>query len=148
MTKVFPIIGWREWITLQDIRVRKIKAKIDTGAKTSALHAENIEIIKKGRKSIVYFDVFYSTTSERKRRVSAPLVHERWVKDTGGKETLRPVILTEIRLADHVWDIEVTLTNRSKMKHEFLLARDAVKGRFLINVAKSFVLTKIKKHKD
>ena len=73
------------------------------------------------------------------------MVEERWVKDTGGRRSLRPVILTQIKLGRFVWDIEVTLTSRNDMKHEFLLGRDAIKGRFLVNVARSFLLGKLEK---
>ncbi len=145
MLKILPTIGWREWIHIKGIRSKPIKAKIDTGAKTSALHAQNIEIEKIGKRTIVHFDVFASHTSDRHKRVSADMVEERWVKDTGGRRSLRPVILTQIKLGRFVWDIEVTLTSRNDMKHEFLLGRDAIKGRFLVNVARSFLLGKLEK---
>ncbi len=142
MYKELPVIGWREWVRLKAVKVKRVKAKIDTGAKTSALHAQNIEIEKIGRKNIVHFDVYSNDDSEKMRRVSAPMVEERWVKDTGGRRSLRPVILTEVKLGPHVWEIEVTLTNRSDMRHEFLLGRDAVKNRFTVHVGRSFLFGK------
>lgn len=137
-----PVIGWREWVSLRNLSSRKIRAKIDTGAKTSSLHAEEFEIVRKGRKSIVYFDMFLDEKTNRTTRVCAPLIEERWVKDTGGRQTLRPVIPAEIRMGAYVWEIEVTLNNRSRMKHEFLLGKDAIKGRFWVDVASSYRIGK------
>lgn len=142
-----PVIGWREWVSLKNLSTRKIRAKIDTGAKTSSLHAEDFEIVRRGRKAVVYFDMFLDEKTNRTTRVHAPLIEERWVKDTGGKQTLRPVIPAQIRMGDYVWEIEVTLNNRSRMKHEFLLGKDAIKGRFLVDVASSYKIGKKLKKK-
>jgi hypothetical protein len=142
-----PVIGWREWVCLKPLSSRKIRAKIDTGAKTSSLHAEDFEIVRKGRKAFVNFNMFLDEKTSRTTRVQAPLIEERWVKDTGGRQTLRPVIPVDIHLGPYSWEIEVTLNNRSRMKHEFLLGKDAIKGRFLVDVASSYKIGKKLKKK-
>ena len=140
-----PVIGWREWISLEDFHVPKIKAKIDTGAKTCSLHAENIKLKKIGRVTYVYFDLFPKQHSKSHKRVKTKLIDERYVKDTGGKKALRPVVKSKISLGEYKWDVEITLSDRAKMVHEFLLARTAIKNRFLVNVGKSFLIGKEKK---
>lgn len=136
----YHIIGWREWVALPELGIDKIKAKIDTGARTSSLHAFDIKEYKKGRISYVTFKVhpkqresFYTI------KTHSHLIEKRRVKDSGGTVTLRPVILTNIVLGRHLWQIELTLINRDAMGFRMLLGRQAVKQRFLVNPGKSFL---------
>ncbi|NCN27810.1 aspartyl protease [bacterium] len=143
MKMQLPIMGWRERVSLPDIHLKSLIAKVDTGAKTCSLHAEDISIVRVGRRKFVKFTVFPSAKDLKKTiRVRAELVDYRWVKDTGGKKTYRPVISSIINLGAYSWDVEITLVDRAPMKHRFLLARDAVKGHFLIDVSHSFLLSK------
>lgn len=138
--KKLTTIGWREWVALPDLAIKTIKAKVDTGARTSALHAFNIRYIHKHAKTIVQFEVH---TLQRNHRVfvtcEAPLVEERFVTDSGGKRTLRPVIVTTAEVAGERLEIELTLTSRDEMGFRMLLGRQALRGRFLVHSGRSFV---------
>src|SRR5690606_14017738 len=93
------IIGWREWVFLPELNDAKIKAKIDTGAKTSALHAENIEIFKHKRKKFVRFDLYpHQHDNERGTTIESPLIEHRKIRSSIGIETERPVILTTLTI--------------------------------------------------
>ena len=139
-TKVPPLIGWREWLSLPTLGVAGIKAKIDTGARTSALHAINIELFKQDRVAWVRFWVQPS----RKRSdiifaCNAPLLEQRMVRDSGGHLELRYVIVTPIRLGTQEWPIELTLTLRDAMLFRMLLGRNAIRNHFLVNPAASYL---------
>ena len=109
-------MGWREWISLPDLGVDFIKAKIDTGAKTSVLHADNIKIVRKGEKRFVRFVLY---PSQRSTRGSTPgralLVEKRVIRSSSGHETKRPVIRTHVQIGNQSWSIEVTLVDRAVM---------------------------------
>ena len=135
-----PAIGWREWIALPELGVGAIKVKVDTGARTSALHATKIRYLEKhdGR-TLVSFVVTAQLEPKKTVRVRAPLVEQRKVKSSLGHASLRPVIRTEVELGHHRWPIEITLVNRDPMGFRMLLGREAVRGRFLVHPAKSFI---------
>ena len=138
--KKLLVIGWREWIALPEIGLPAIKAKVDTGAKTSALHAYDIEEYVQGRTKMVRFKVHpHQRDAKSVVKASAILVEKRTVRDSGGKKTLRPVIRTKIKVGDMSWDIELTLTNRDEMGFRMLLGREALKGHLLVNPSKSFI---------
>jgi hypothetical protein len=138
--KTLLVIGWREWISLPNLHISAIKAKIDTGARTSALHAYDIREYTEGNKRMVSFKVHPNQRDTKKEvRTHAPLVDKRYVRDSGGKRTLRPVIETEIKVGDMRWKIELTLINRDEMGFRMLLGREAIKGHLLVNPGKSFV---------
>ena len=142
------IIGWREWLSLPELKIKNIKAKIDTGAKTSALHAFDIEIIKKGKKKFVNFKIHPEQRNQKKViKTQSELIEQRLVKNSGGKVTLRPVIITEIKLGPLKWNIEITLVNRDEMGFRMLLGRDAIKNFLLVNPGKSFLIGKKKRRK-
>lgn len=133
-------IGWREWISLPHLGIMQIKAKIDTGARSSALHAFNIKIFKENDKHRVRFkvhpvqrDLINTVIAE------ADLLEWREVRNSGGKAELRPVIVTAVELMGKQWPIELTLTNRDAMGFRMLLGRQALKGRFLIDCEKSYL---------
>lgn len=140
MKKTKNIIGWREWIILPELNHHKIKAKIDTGAKTSAIHAENIEVFTKRRKKFVRFDLFPHQNSKLDgTTIEAPLIEMRSVRSSIGTETKRPVILSTIEIGEISFEIELTLIDRNMMGFRMLLGRDAIKNDFLVNCEKSFV---------
>jgi hypothetical protein len=134
------IIGWREWVTLPELNVPKIKAKIDTGARTSVIHTKRIELYEKDDHKRVRFALQPSqTNSSIEILCDAEVLSERYVKNSGGFSQFRCVIKTEIILGKHKWSIELTLTNRDSMKFRMLLGRTAIRGRFLVDPGKSFV---------
>lgn len=138
-----PIIGWREWIALPDLGLDAIHAKIDTGATTSALHADVREIVSRGGMQIVRFAV---QSDARNRSVSdvveAELLEYRRVKSSSGHYSRRPVVFTHVKLGLYVWPIELTLANRETMGMPMLLGRQSLKRRFLVDPAHSYLLSK------
>lgn len=134
------VIGKEEWCALPDIHLPAIKARIDSGARTSALHAENIHIYKTRGEKWVRFDI---NPLQKDRRVvvhcRARLVEERDVKSSSGHTERRPVIETALKLGDVQQTIQLTLTNRDSMGYRMLLGREAMQGRMLIDPEKSFL---------
>lgn len=133
-------IGWREWIALPALNVGSIKAKIDTGANTSSLHAFEIERFSRRGKDFVRFQVHPIQRSIRQLvNAEAPLLEMRRVKSSNGQTSERPVIETSISIFDQSWPIELTLANRDQMGFRMLLGREALRGRFLVDVSSSFI---------
>lgn len=134
------VVGWREWLALPDLHVPKIKAKVDTGARTSALHAEEIRYVRKRSVTYVEFVVTTERDGASVRTVAlAPLIEERRVRSSNGTAELRPVIETRVRLGEREWVIEVTLTRRDMMGFPMLLGRQAVKGHAVVDSGRSFL---------
>lgn len=135
------VLGWREWLALPDFGVRSIKAKLDTGARSSSLHVEAIEEFERDGAVWVRFALDAKTRSGRRARwLEAPLSDRRKVTDSGGRSELRPFIRTCIRLGGDRFDIETNLTNRHGMMFPMLLGRTALAGRIIVDPARSFVL--------
>ncbi|MHA2641803.1 MAG: ATP-dependent zinc protease family protein [bacterium JZ-2024 1] len=135
------LIGWREWVALPDLRVPAIKVKIDTGARTSALHAENIEIFERRGLRYARFWVFPVQRSRRNAILcEAPVVDRRTVTDSGGHREERWIIRTRIRIAEDEWETEVSLTNRDAMTFRMLLGRATLGRRFVIHPGASFLV--------
>lgn len=131
-------VGWREWAALPSLGIPAIKAKIDTGANTSALHAKNVEIFTRSRKKYVRFIVNpRQRDDELAFKCVAPLVSRIRVRSSNGQMEERFTIMTPISIGDRKWDIEVTLTNRDIMNYRMLLGRKAMKD-FIIDPAKSY----------
>lgn len=143
-----PIIGWRERVSLPDLNIASIKAKIDTGARSSALHAFDIEIFKREGEDFVRFKVHPSQRSRKKTVIAeAKLVDMRKVRNSGGKAEVRHVIETRVLTAHQQWPIELTLTNRDVMGFRMLLGRQAVRERFLVNPSESYLQSPVPKRK-
>jgi hypothetical protein len=136
-------IGWREYIDLPDLKAKGIKVKVDTGATTSALHAENISIFTKNGKKKVSFTIYPKQRNKVKKvHAVADLVEMRNVRSSTGHLTERPVIRTTIRIGDEgPFEIEITLVNRDIMGFRMLLGRKALKKRFLVHPGKSFLIS-------
>lgn len=133
------VIGWREWVALPELGVRCIKAKVDTGARTSSLHAFDVEEFKRNGRQMVRFSVHPEQRVGRREVVAeAPLKDRRRVRPSNGRSELRPVILTTVELLGQSWEIEVTLTNRDVMGFRMLLGRQAIRGRFVVDAGTSF----------
>ncbi len=143
------VIGWKEWFNLECLGLPAIKGKIDTGAKTSSLHAFNIENFYIEDVEYVKFDLHpLQKNKTLERRCIARVIDHRMVCDSGGKKEKRPVIESELSIGEIKMTIEITLANRDSMAFRMLLGRDAVKqGKFLVDVSRSFLQGKIKKNK-
>ncbi|HJT33206.1 MAG TPA: RimK/LysX family protein [Pirellulales bacterium] len=138
-----PTIGWREWLALPDLHIGAVKAKVDTGARSSALHAFDIEPFERDGRPMVRFSVHpWQHNSSHSVAAEAELIGQRLVRNSGGLETLRPVIVTSARLFGECWPIEVTLIGRDAMGFRLLLGREAVRRRFLVDASRSFLAGK------
>ena len=134
-------VGWREWIALPEFRVAAIKAKIDTGARTSALHAYRIEPFRRAGALWLRFELQPLQRSLTVRVVcEAPAVDERVVKNSGGSVERRYIVRTLVRLGEVSWPIELALANRDQMGFRMLLGRTALQRRVLIEPGRSFLL--------
>lgn len=133
-------IGWREWVELPDLGVPAIKAKIDTGARTSAVHAFDIEILPEDGVEIVHFQIHpLQHRGAAPISASAPLVGWRRVRSSSGHETQRPLIRTTLAWLDRRWPIDLTLTSRDEMGFRMLLGRRALRGQVLVDPGRSFI---------
>ena len=122
-------VGWREWVGLPDLRVDAIKAKIDTGARTSALHAYNIEPFRRGGALWLRFELHPMQRSEAMKVIcEARAVDERTVRNSGGGVERRYIIRTLLKLGEKSWPIELALANRDQMGFRMLLGRTALQG--------------------
>lgn len=123
------VIGWREWVALPELGIHRIKAKVDTGARTSALHSFNLERYHEHGAPHVCFGVHpLQRDSETEVWCHAPVVDQRRVSDSGGHWESRYIIVTPVRLGGHTWPVEMTLTDRDSMLFRFLLGRAAMSG--------------------
>lgn len=139
--KPLGTVGWREWLDLPDLGLHRIKAKVDTGARTSALHALDIERFVEGGRERVRFIVHPRHRADDVEVVcTADVLERRHVKNSGGHRQHRVVIETTLVLAPElVWPIEVTLTSRSDMRFRMLLGRAAIRGRMLVDPGRSYL---------
>ncbi|NOX83937.1 MAG: ATP-dependent zinc protease [Alphaproteobacteria bacterium] len=135
------LIGWREWAALPDLGAARIGAKIDTGAKGSALHATKIKEFETG--GVRHVEFWLQTLQGDEQReifCHAPIAGKRLIKSSNGLEEERIVIETDLRLGEHRWKIDLTLANRETMEFALLIGRDALGGKFRIDPAASYQL--------
>lgn len=134
------VVGSEEWISLNDLNIPYVKARVDSGAKTSSLHAINIQPFQKDNETWVTFDVFpIQNDGKRKINCRALVIDKRVVKSSSGNRENRYVVRTQISLADEKWDIELTLTNRDSMGYRMLLGRQAMIGRIIVDPSENFL---------
>ena len=137
--KELKVVGWREVLCLVDLHETDLKVKVDSGAKTSSLHAFDLEAYTRRGSDFVKFNIH---TTRNRKEISVPckarVLEYRNIRSSNGQVERRPVIETTVELLDEVWTIELTLTNRDEMGFKMLLGREALKNRFLINPAKSY----------
>lgn len=135
-----PLVGWREWLAVPGLGIPRIKAKIDTGARTSALHAFGLESFERDDQPWVRFCVHPLQREDRiEIPVEYPVCEYRLVRSSNGLQSQRPVIRTLISLGQYYWVTEITLADRDAMGFRMLLGRSAIRGRFLVDPSRSFL---------
>ena len=131
---LLPIMGWKEFVTFPRLGLGPLVAKIDTGARTAALHADVIEVAGKR----VRFTI-------DKRHYRAALMGQKRIKSSNGISELRPVIRVTLQVGTRLLETEITLTDRADMEVPMLLGRNSIKGHFIVNPAKTFLLSRKRK---
>ncbi len=134
-------IGWREWVALPDLGVSAIKAKVDTGARSSALHAYRLHV-DTGENGVQYasFEIHpLQRSSTPSLPVRVPIAEWRRVRSSDGRQQLRPVISTRVTIAGRTVRTEITLARRDEMGFRMLLGRTTLRRRFLIDPGRSFL---------
>ena len=149
-----PVVGWREWVAFPDIGLPAVRAKVDTGAATSAIHAHSVEPFERGGAAYVRFEVhpFF----RRHRRIvvvcEAPVVDRRRVVSSSGHSESRVVVGVTFRLGVRAgspeWPIELTLTDRRTMRFPMLLGREAMNAHVLVDPSASFLMGAVDRAAD
>ncbi|MDF1656048.1 MAG: RimK/LysX family protein [Verrucomicrobiales bacterium] len=136
----YPVIGWREWLSIPSLGIPHIKAKVDTGARTSALHTFDLEtyVTDKGAERVRFSVHPFQGDTETVINCDCAIIGNRSVRDSGGHEQVRPFICVPVVFGEFNWDVEFSLTNRDNMKFRMLLGRTAMENRFLVNPALSY----------
>ena len=135
-----PVIGWREWLALPSFGVERIKVKVDTGARSSSLHAFDMETFERDGDEWISFSIHPNQRDDRSSlRVEAPLHDRRKVRPSTGKAKIRPVVFVPATLGGVTWPIEITLVRRDMMGFRMLLGRQAVRGRYVIDPGRSYL---------
>jgi hypothetical protein len=140
------IVGWREWVGLPDLGIKRLKAKVDSGARTSAIHAFKVMPFTKDGGAYVRFTV-HPAQRRRKPEVLcvARVIDQRLITDSGGNCQNRYVIRTTLKLGKSSWPIELTLSNRDSMGFRMLVGRQAIRSTYMIDPARSYITGGCKK---
>ena len=142
-------LGWREWVGLPELGIRQVKAKVDTGARTSALHAFSVRVFEEGDRERVEF-MIHPMQKDDKTVVTcvADILDRRTVTDSGGHKEERFVISTDLTIGKYRWPIEITLTARDDMLFRMLIGRTAIKNIAQVDPARSYLIGKKKRIRE
>jgi hypothetical protein len=141
-------LGWREWVALPALNLPALKAKVDTGARTSALHAFLIEPYQQDGIDMIRFLIHpLQRNSDLAIECRTKVYDFREVTDSGGHREMRYVIQTDVVIGDSRWPIEMTLTNRDTMRFRMLLGRRAMENRFRVDPGASYLSGKLRPKK-
>ena len=132
-------LGWREWVYLPQHKNFAIKAKIDTGARSSAIHATHIKEYEKNGENRVKFRIYQS---EQCLRIDTKLLDHKRITNSFGRTTTRPVIQMKIKLGNKIWMTELTLAKRSRMTYPMLIGRTSLKKKHVIHSHRSYMTGK------
>ena len=133
-------LGWREWAQLPGWCEAPIKAKLDTGARTSAIHAFRLEIVEDGSVERARFEIHpHQDSAADSAEVDTAVIGYREVRSSNGAVEVRPAVTTDLALGGQTFPIEITLTDRDLMGYRLLLGRSALRGRFLVDSDRSYV---------
>lgn len=134
-------VGWREWVALPQFKIRALKAKVDTGARTSALHAYSVErFVECGAPRVRFLLHPRRFRTDIAVCCESDIIDERWVSDSGGHKEKRLVIVTDVVLGQLRFPIELTITDRDTMRFRMLLGRSAIRDRALVDPSVSYQL--------
>ena len=134
------MIGWREWVGLPSLGDALVKAKIDTGARTSALHAFDLSLVESNDELFADFEIHpLQDSREGVVRVREPVIDLRKIRSSNGQIETRPVIEVPARIGTQEFDIQLTLTSRDEMGFRMLIGRRALRRRFVVDAARSFL---------
>jgi hypothetical protein len=133
-----PVLGWREWLALPDLGIHTIRAKLDTGARSSALHVDTLETFQSGGREWVRFSVATGSADSKLVVVESTVHDRRPVTDSGGHVNERIFLRTRLVLAGQEYPVEINLTSRRNMLFPMLLGRTALARHFVVDPARSF----------
>lgn len=137
-----PTVGWREWIAVPALGIDAIKVKIDTGARSSSLHAFDLEEFERDGARWVRFVVHpLQRDAKTTLRAEAPVLEFRHIRSSNGHTTHRPVVRVDIEVDGQRWPIDLTLAARDEMGFRMLLGREAVRGKFVVDPGRSYVVS-------
>ena len=129
-------LGWREWVFLPSYNDFKLKAKIDTGARTSAIHATNIQVYRKNGSEMVKFKIYKSKSF---LEVDTELVSYKKIKSSFGQTETRPTVHMKIQIGGEIWLTEITLAQRAKLTYPMLIGRNTLNKRHIIHSHRSYL---------
>ena len=146
MTSELKMLGWREWVSLPDLDIKRIKCKVDTGARTSALHTFFVE--PDTQRNIVRFGIHpLQNRTDKEMVCEANILDYREVSDSGGHKEKRYVIESTIQIGDYRWPIEINLAGRDTMRFRMLLGRTAIGHSFGVDPARAYLVGKPRRKK-
>ncbi len=131
-------LGWRERLALPQLGIDMLKAKLDTGARSSSLHVDTLETFLRDGATWLRFTIHAGRRQPVEIRCEAPALDRRAVTDTGGRRTDRWFIRSEVQLAGQQFCVDINLTDRRHMLFPMLLGRSALNGRFAVDPARSY----------